>query len=316
MKPAAPGPRKMMGARSPDETGMLQMVPLSDNEDEKAVGNDPSATSFFAIPAPKADRSKVSPPTAPPSAVSGPPASRSGFSGPPSFSPTPMAAGPGQPPMQAPQPMVSGPVVGYGSGGGGGTPFQVAGPQPTGNNNADSRVQSVRVFAVLLGVFALACVAVLSVVALWFFQSRSTEKPPEAVAIVAPATVKQAASKDDTGVPKQRVETKPAPVKPKQSSGSSGPRPQAAPVEPKLGAKAPVNVTFSGTPMPMSVEINCPSGFRDKRSLAGGTASVPDVPTGESCQLHPKGAGAPTSASVRGGKSYNCTISGTVTSCR
>ncbi|MFN7145945.1 MAG: serine/threonine-protein kinase, partial [Myxococcota bacterium] len=80
-KPGAPkpgnGPKKMVGARSPDETGMLQMVPLSDNEDEKEAGADPSATSFFAIPAPKAERPKAAapPPVAPPSPVAAPPPS-------------------------------------------------------------------------------------------------------------------------------------------------------------------------------------------------------------------------------------------------
>ncbi|MES2639005.1 MAG: protein kinase [Myxococcota bacterium] len=313
-KPVAPMPRKMMGARSPDETGMLQMVPLSDNEDEKEAGNDPSATSFFAIPAPKAERAKASsPPSAPPAAVSGPPAGRPAFNGPPAFNPTPIAGGPmGPPQMQAPQPMVSGPVVSYG-GASGGTPFQVAGPQPTGNNNADSRVQSVRVFAVLLGVFALACVAVLSVVALWFFQMKATEKPIETVAVAAPPPVKKT-PKEDTGVQKP-IETKPAPVKQKQTN-NNGPKPVAVAAAPKLGAKAPITVTFTGSPIPTSVEVNCSGGFRDKRSLSGGTASVPDVPTSDNCQLHPKGAGAPTSANVRAGNSYNCTISGTVTSCR
>lgn len=312
-KPAAPAPRKMMGARSPDETGMLQMVPLSDNEDEKEAGNDPSATSFFAIPAPKAERAKASaPPTPPPAAVSGPPPGRPAFGGPPAFNPTPIAGGPmAQPQMQAPPPMVSGPVVSYG-GASGGTPFQVAGPQPTANNNADSRVQSVRVFAVLLGVFALACVALVSVLVLLFFQMKDGEKPVETVAVVAPAPVKKT-PKEDTGVQKP-IETKPAPVKQKQTS--SVPKAPAAPAAPKLGAKAPVTVTFTGSPIPTSVEVNCSGGFRDKRGLSGGTASVPDVPTGDNCQLHPKGAGAPTSANVRAGNSYNCTISGTVTSCR
>ncbi len=314
-RPAAPAPRKSLGARSPDETGMLQMMPLSDNEDEKEAGNDPSATSFFAIPAPKSERPKAgsAPPSAAPMSMSGPPAARPAFNGPPTFNPTPISGGGsmGPPPSHAPQPMVSGPVVSYG-GAANNTPFQVAGPQPTGNNNAESRVQSVRVFAVLLGVFALACVAVLSVVALWFFQMQKVEKPVETVAVAAPAPqVKKA--KEDTGQV-AKVETKAAPVRPRTVKDPT-PRAPSAPAAPRLGAKAAVNVTFTGSPIPTSVEITCPS-FRDKRSLNNGSATVPDVPTGESCQLHPKGAGAPTSASVSGGKSYTCAISGTVTSCR
>ncbi len=310
------GPKKMVGARSPDETGMLQMVPLSDNEDEKEAGADPSATSFFAIPAPKAERPKTAapPPGAAPTPVAapaGPPGARPAYGGPPGYAPNPVAAGPAAP-AAAPQPLVSGPVVSYG-GAAGGTPFQVAGPTPTGNSNSESRVQSVRVFAILLGVFALACVAFLSVVALWFFNTKAEEEKPVA-AVEAPAPVKKA-PKQDTGTlaPKQVDAPAPRPKQPRtprEPTGSSTPKPKP------LGATAAVNVTFTGAMMPTSVEISCPGGFRERKSLSGGTASIPNVPTGETCQLHPKGAGAPTSASVRGGQSPNCTIVGTTTSCK
>ena len=310
------GPKKHLGARSPDETGMLQMVPLSDNEDEKEAGADPSATAFFAIPAPKSERPKaVSPPSMAPTPTAGPPsvgppASRPAYGGPPGYNPTPMAsAGPAS--VGPPAPLVSGPVVGYG--GASSTPFQVAGPTPTANSNSESRVQSVRVFAILLGVFALACVFVLSVVALWFFNTRQQEEKPPVVAEAPAVAKKETKATQDTGTvaPKKEV---PAP-RPKEPR-SVTPR---APSEPKvkpLGATATVNVTFAGTTMPTSVEVSCASGFRERKALGGGTASIPNVPTGETCQLHPKGAGAPTSAPVRGGQSLNCTIVGTTTSCK
>ncbi len=57
---------KMVGARSPDETGMLEMVPLSEQGGGDDGGDDPSATAFFAIPAPKAEASKPAPPPPPP----------------------------------------------------------------------------------------------------------------------------------------------------------------------------------------------------------------------------------------------------------
>jgi cytoskeletal protein RodZ len=215
-------------------------------------------------------------------------------------------------PPATPQPLVQGPVVSYG-GAAGGTPFQVAGPTPTSNANSESRVQSVRVFAILLGVFALACVAVLSVVALWFFNMKAQEEKPVAVA-EAPAQPVKKAPKQDTGTvaPRQVEAPKPAASKPRTTTKAVSTEPKA----PKLGATASVTVTFSGATMPTSIEVSCPSGFRDRKSLGGGSATVANVPTGESCSLHPKGAGAPTSAPVRGGQSLNCTIVGTTTSCK
>jgi hypothetical protein len=218
------------------------------------------------------------------------------------------------PPAVPAQPLVQGPVVSYG-GAAGGTPFQVAGPTPTGNTNAESRVQSVRVFAILLGVFALACVAVLSVVALWFFNVKNHEEKPVA-AVETPAPVVKKERKEDTGTvaPKPAEAPKPAASKPRTPRAASST--PAAPAAPRLGATATATATFSGTLIPSSVEISCSSGFRDRKSVSGGTASVPNVPTGETCQLHPKGAGAPTSAPIRGGQSLSCIIVGTTTSCK
>jgi serine/threonine-protein kinase len=312
LKPLAT-PKRVMGARSPDETGMLQMVPLSDNEDEKEAGNDPSATSFFAIPAPKAERPKGGAPQGvAPAPVPGPPnaaPTRPPFAA-PSFTPLPVAGG-AAPQHAAPQqPLVSGPVVNYG-GAGGGTPFHVAGPTPTSNTNAESRVQSVRIYAILLGVFALACVAVLSVVALWFFAPRPEVKQVAEAPVVAPPPVHKV-RKDDTGAPKQQA----PPPGPTVHKAPKTPSASSAPATPKLGATASVTVNFAGAAIPTSVEISCSGGFRQRKGLSGGSVTVPDVPTGDTCQLYPKGAGAPTSTPVRGGKTYNCSIIGTTTSCK
>ncbi|MFZ5475697.1 MAG: hypothetical protein ACOZNI_02880, partial [Myxococcota bacterium] len=317
-KPAAPKggpqPRKMLGARSPDETGMLQMVPLSDNEDEKEAGADPSATAFFAIPAPKSERPKATASMAPPPnptatmtpSTSGPP-QRPGFQ-PPPYQPTPIAGptpgmgGGGTPPPQA----IAGPVAGYG----GGTPFQVAGPQPTANNNAESRVQSARVYAIVLAVFMLACVAVLSVIALWFFVPKpDSEKKEEVVAV---AEVKKPAKTRDTGAPAPKEQPTAAPTAPKKpkSTGTS------APAAPRLGASAPVTVTFAGSPTPAQVEVVCSGGFRQRKGVSGGSVTVDGVPTADNCQLHPKGGITATSAPVRGGGRYTCSIIGTTTSCK
>ena len=317
-RPGAPGgkptPRKMMGARSPDETGMLQMVPLSDNDDEKEAGHDPSATAFFAIPAPKSERpksvSQTMPPPSPTPMQQGQGGGRPAFQA-PGYNPNPMA-GPQSGPPPTPQPLVQGPIVSYGGAQGGPTPFQVAGPTPTANTNAESRVQSVRVYAIVLGVFALACVAVLSVLALWFFAPKPEPKvEPVAQNDPAPKAKKPRA---DTGAPAAAAPA-PAPTRAK-TPRSSGGGTAAAPAAPKLGATADVRVTFAGSPIPQQVEVVCSSGFRQRKGVSGNAVTIPGVPTSDSCQLHPKGGITATAAPVKGGGSYSCSIIGTTTSCK
>ena len=50
-------------------------------------------------------------------------------------------------------------------------------------------------------------------------------------------------------------------------------------------------------------------GFDVQRAVAG-------VPTSGSCKMFPKGGVVATAKEVRGGASYNCSISGTTTSCK
>ncbi|MFN7143124.1 MAG: hypothetical protein ACK4YP_05065, partial [Myxococcota bacterium] len=235
----------------------------------------------------------------------------------PGYAPNPIAGClAAAPPMAAPQPLVSCPVGSYG-GAAGGTPFQVAGPTPTGNSNSESRVQSMRIVAILLGVLALACVAFASVIALYFLNEKSKEET-ESVAQVAPAPVakaKPAANEDTASEPAPAPKPPPAATRQRTTTSGASKAP-SAPAAPKLGATATLNVTFTGAMVPTSVEVSCPGGFRDRKPLSGGSTAVASVPTGETCQLHPKGAGAPTSTSVRGGQSLNCQIIGTTTSCK
>lgn len=323
-KPAPPGPRKMVGARSPDETGMLQMVPLNDNEDEKEAAGDPSATAFFAIPAPKAERPKSQGPAS--------------MSGSPMSNPTPMQAAPNsmnapapfQPPSIAPmnsqpqstaphsmgpqsmaQPMVQGPMVGYGQSGGN-TPFQVSGPQPTQSANVESRMQSTRVLAVVVAAVGMLCVALLlTVVAIFLYNNKKGDTPvaaPIAVVEAKPSAPKPA--RGDTGMPAPKA----APAAPKKPRATGGGGP-TTPAAPRLGPTGSVGVTFSGSPTPTQIEITCGSGFRQRSGVSGGSASVASVPTGEDCKLIPKGVVA-TAFIVRGGRNYNCSFSGTTMSCK
>lgn len=295
------GPAKGIGERRPDETGMLEMVPLSANKDEAEANADPSATAFFAIPAPKADRAKPAPP--PPQA-----------GGPIGVSSSPMSGGPmsmGQPPMiggpiasgpVAAGPIVQGPVAGYGAGA---SPFQVQGPTPTAPAaEAGQRVQSNRVYAILIAVFLLVGVAVVAAVALI---PRETTKeavvtPPPAPVVVAKTEAK--ADPDTGGPPPPPVATpKPkakAPATPKPAAPSSGP--------------GTLSVSLADASQATGVEVVCPSGFRQRTALSGGKGSMASVPN-ESCTMFFKGGPPAQYKPVRGGASYTCKIVGTTAVC-
>jgi hypothetical protein len=196
-----------------------------------------------------------------------------------------------------------------------GTPFAVSGPVPTQGAGNDQRVQSARVWAILLGVFAVACAAVVVVM----FMKMKEPAPEQVAAAPAPAPVakpvERKARDEDTGSPPPAQQQQAAPKpRPRVASAGGAPAAPAAPRPPPLGAKAPLTVVFNGT-APAAVEVTCPSGFRDRASVAGGTATVRDVPTGENCTMYPKGIPA-TAAPARGGRTINCTIQGTTTSCK
>jgi hypothetical protein len=158
-------------------------------------------------------------------------------------------------------------------------------------------------------------VAVLVAIALFVFRDKE-EPAPEAVAVVEAKPVKAEPKERDTGEVKDPVPAAPVtPARPKArpSSGSSAPAtPRPAPV----GAKAALSVSWQGAVVPGQIEVTCPGGFRDRKAVSGGSVTVADVPTGESCSMYAKGGVTSTPASVRGGKSYTCTIVGTTTSCK
>jgi hypothetical protein len=211
--------------------------------------------------------------------------------------------------------MVQGPVVSYGGAQNGGTPFKVSGPTPTGNTNEGSRVQSMRVWAVVIGVFGLACVAGVTVLALILIVPKMTDKPKED----PPVTVAKAdppkpthVDRDDTGKPRPKQQD-PAPTsKPRPrptTTGTSAPPPQ------KPSATGTLTMSFSGTSLPTSVEVRCNGGFVDRKGVSGGSVTVANVPTADTCQAYPKGVVA-TAYPVHGGRSYSCSFTGTTTSCK
>lgn len=304
-KPAA-APKKPTGPRSADETGMLPMVPLNESADEREVKGDHSATAFFAIPAPKADRGRPATPAAAPPPMAPPQA------GPRPFTP-PVVQGPVTPPAPAASPGIQGPTVGYGAAQ---TPFQVAGPPPTTPANAESRVQSWRVYAILVAVMGLAAIFLISVVAVgWWKISQIEDKPAETVAVAAPPPPPPKRRQEDTAAPRpqQQAPAKAPTARPRPTSSGGGAAP-AAPAAPKSD-KGTVSITFTSSPPPMQVEVRC-GDFAARGSVSGGSVSIPNVPTGADCKMFPKGGVTATAFPVKGGGHYSCAITGTTTSCR
>jgi len=256
---AEPAGRKpvAVGQRRPDETGMLEMVPLQQNQDEVEVQGDPSATAFFAIPAPKAERARpagpggpigVSAPPAmgappppvprapigamgqpPPAAMPGPGMMPPPAPGPIGVGMPPVAGGgmvPGgfaQPGMAMPGmaqgPMIQGPVAGYG----GGSPFQVAqAPAAVPSAEAGERVQSTRVFAVLFGVMFMVGTAILA--AVWFKPSDDGDDDEKVASAAGPAVAAPVVSAPPPPPAEpDPLDAAPAPApKPRRSSGGGG----------------------------------------------------------------------------------------------
>lgn len=335
-------PLKQVGQRSPQETGMLEMVPLSADGDLVEANADPSATAFFAIPAPKADRGRAGgaqPGPAPgPSYPSGPPPGMGPMGGspppPPGMGmggpPPPMGYGAPPPPpgvpgppvyaSQSPPQMIQGPVAGYG-GGASQTPFQVAGPVPgAAPVDPEQRVQSTRLYAILFACMVLIVMAV--VVAVWL-RPGSGDEATATVATAAPS----AATVVDAGTRKKEVDTgvaAPAPTPPPKKSSGGGTKTAsssaaATPAAAPKPSTAPGSIAIRlGDPSAFtSVTVLCPSGFRGKGTFGGGATTVSGVPAGEECSLHFNGGLSPGRFSgARSGSSLTCTMSGTAMVCR
>ena len=317
-------PLKEVGKRSPDETGMLEMAPLSVDQDTADASDDPSATQFFAIPAPKAERTAAPPPPGPGNFQPPPPAGPPIGHGPPGGVPRPPIGAPPAPAggIRSGGPMIQGPVA---TQGGGATPFQVSGQQPGQNSQAlaQQRVQSNRVYAIIFAVFMLVCMAVF--VAIWIPRwVMGDNEPAEEVVASNNLTGNASGSKKKKVEAADTGEVAPAPKPKKRSSSRSGSSSRSSSSSSSSGSSAaraptgpaPLRVTMADANQATSVEVTCSSsGFRQRAAISGNTATVSNVPQ-ESCTLHFKG-GAPAKYSpVRGGQSLSCNIIGTTGVCK
>jgi len=301
-RPSAPEPRepRMIGARSPDETGMLEMVPLSADGSGEPEVDDPSATAFFAIPAPRAaPRNPAPTPAPPPPSPAGPPP-MGGIQGPTSGARGPAPAAP--PPM--------GGIQGPTSGGAAGTPFQASQPPPSAPQQ-QKRVSSFRVYALLLAVFMLGCAAVVT--AVWVGMSR--DKDPEPVAQVPSTTPAVADAPRDKPQEDTAEEPEPEPQPRRTTPRRTTTTAPAAPAAPKT-TPGTLTVKMTDQTFLTTIEVTCPSGMRQRASISpGGSATISNVPT-ETCVLHFKGGAPARFSPVSGGQSLSCYIQGTTAVCK
>ncbi len=209
---------------------------------------------------------------------------------------------------------ISGPVAG-GMPSHPGTPFGVASQPPMEGAVDESRSQSFRVYFIILGLagtlFAAIVVVVLAVVVSVSLgdDSGATGSTKSTSLATNPAPTHAPAQIKDTGVvapPKITVATPPPrPTRPTT--------PRAPPPKPVAGPQ-PISVTIGDASRYTGVEVSCPSGFRQRGSFSGKTATVPGVPL-EDCVLTFKG-GAPSKTTIRGGQKKTCTWVGAQANCR
>lgn len=202
-------------------------------------------------------------------------------------------------------PVAAGPVAG-------GSMPGLAPAAPIGEPSGGDRAQSYRVFAIVLGLVTMVMFGLLLTVVMLFagFYMQDQKETPAAVPPPAAVPSRPNNRRVDTGVPAPQITApKPTPKpKPRPSSGPKpSPRPAPAPAPPPT---SPADVTVkiaAGMPY-TSVEVTCPSGFRQRGSFAGGTATVPGVPR-EDCKAKFKG-GPPASQRVSGGQTISCADQG------
>ncbi len=257
------------------------------------------------MPTPNADRAK---PSAPPMPRQGggppPPAGRTG--GPP----PPAARTAASPPSPPPTPALRGPVASPG-GPAASTPFKAT--TNTGGGNPDEqRVQSNRVYAIVLGMFGLVCLVFLGQVFLPDGDDASKSKTSEVVATTS--TKKSSRSKTvDTGGP-----TAPPPVtrRPARSTPARAPAKRSTAPSPGSAGRGTVIIKLPDSTQASAAELVCTAGaYRLRKPFSGGVASFSGVPGG-ACTVFFKGGIPAKFTPVTSGRSYTCNIMGITAVCR
>jgi len=328
-----PPPADAGGSNEPKN---LRMVPLSAEADdpELGAGKPSSATEFFALPTPRRQLDEddeivdlrrndavaaAGRPAAPPPGAPQQPAAP-----PPGAMPHGGHMAPGQPPPGAPMavPMgISGPVAGGSMPPG--YPMNSQPALPPDPNAELDRAKSYRVFAVVAGLMFMvftAAVASLMVLAYGFYMLESKE-PVAQNPVVQPIPPPAPRGLDDTG-----VDAAPPPPPPPKPRAAPSPRPKSAPrpaapkppPAPEPVAVGPVVIKLPPSAPFTRVEVKCDGGTRERGSVTGGTATVPNIPGPgqDSCRAVFKGGGGLPTANVAGGETYTCTFDGSFANCK
>ncbi|MFK7930202.1 MAG: serine/threonine-protein kinase [Myxococcota bacterium] len=325
---------KTSGARSPQETGMLEMVRLVDEQNGDEDDKPKSATAFFQIPKTARRKPGAAPVAggAPRLGVPGVPGQApAGFAGgpPPIAGPgvgVPIAAaggpmaisGPGGPPMAggaAPVGVISGPVAGGGITGPGGptagAPFAGVVQEPVQDPGIGrNRTRSfVTLAIVLLMLFFLLCATLIAAGGITYLIYNADPAEDTAVAKKETEESEDDEPAEDTGQP--ATEVAPAePPKVRKSTPRKPRKPVATPTKPTAASTGSVSVKLASGDA-IAVEVIC-KNFRKRKRFSGGRAKVTDVPIGRSCSLLFTGGDVRARYNgAKAGQSYTCTLSGT-----
>lgn len=198
------------------------------------------------------------------------------------------------------------------------SPFATAGsvaPPPAAESS--SRVQSNRVYAIVLALVAL--VGITIVLAVWILPGGKKEDRSDAAAPVVVTTTNAAPSPAPAKVRDTGSAHPPdGPPKPPKTTHNTpaggGSTSTATPSQPRVSAGT-LAVVMADTAGLTGVEVVCPSNYRNRASFSGGRAVLSNVPS-EPCGLFFKGAISAQFAPVTGGRSYNCKITGTTAVCQ
>ena len=210
---------------------------------------------------------------------------------------------------------ISGPVAGAG---GSATPFSGSHSmeEPATSEN---RSRSFRVLALVLGMFAMAMlamiVAVVVIVVATQMGGDGGKPPPDdgptEVATKTPTTPK--VEVDDTGAvevaaPKVQEQRRRSTRRRSSGGGTTTSNPAPPRTAPKPSGPAPISITLSNG-VASSVQITCGSSFRQRASFRGGKATVADVPQGQDCKVSFKGGTPASFNKARAGNNYSCDLS-------
>ncbi len=204
---------------------------------------------------------------------------------------------------------------------------------PATGTNAVPRGTPWAWIALIVALGALGFALMLLVGAGWWWSSQQggDEKVATAPPVVREDTATAAgnatpppavATETQAAAPPKRAATPPASAaktaEPKPTAPEGGIKPatedEAPPVS--AGAMAPLTLAFVGQTLPVTVELTCADGLRERASLQDGGVVFPSVPTTGQCRIHPKGGFAATTYAVNGGQSLTCTLKGSTTTCR